>query len=342
MRALPDPFAAIPPLRDGCRMTVVIPARDEAGNITHTLEALTAQRDLGGRPLDPASFDVLVYANNCNDATAAIARAVARCHPEHALCVAEEWLPGNVAHIGTARRAAMNAASARFAVAGMRDAILVATDADTIAHPQWLAWTVREMRDADVVTGRIQIDPAEFNALPASIRTMLAQENAYQFAVTQLAALIDPKAHDPWPRHWQRSGPSFAVRLEAYDRAGGVPPVRALEDIALYDALVESGARIRHSLRVRVTTSARFQARAPGGFGSRILAWRALGDEPRPLLVEDPNVTLARLRGADVGAPDVHPPCVPATEATAFFRQLIARGVIEDRATRNSVASIAG
>jgi hypothetical protein len=51
--------------------------------------------------------------------------------------------------------------------------------------------------------------------------------------------------------------------------------VRALEDIALYDALERNGARIRHSLRVRVTTSARFGSRAPGGFGSRICEWSA-------------------------------------------------------------------
>ena len=341
MIGLPDPFGTIPPPGDRCRLTVVIPARDEAGNIARTLEALVAQRDFADQALDPSAFDVLVYANNCNDGTATLARAVAQRHPQYALFVAEERLPHNVAHIGTARRAAMNAAAARFAAAGTHDAILVATDADTVAHPQWLAWTVHEMRQADAVMGRVLIDSAEWKALPPSIRTMLAQENAYHFAIARLAALIDPKAHDPWPRHWQRSGPSFAVRLAAYNRAGGVPPVRSLEDIALYDALVQSGARIRHSLRVRVTTSARLQSRAPGGFGSRMTAWRALGDEVRPLLVEDPAVTIARLQGADVG-PAGHPPSVPATEATAIFRQVIARGVIDERATRSSVASIAG
>ena len=337
-----DPFAVVPALVPACRLTVVIPARDEASRIVRTLEALVAQRNLDGTPMDPGTFDVLVYANNCRDATVPFARSVAERHRRPAIHVAEEWLPAKVAHIGTARRTAMNAASARYAAAGVRDAILVATDADTIAHPQWLAWTKREMTNADVVTGRILIDPRESAVLAPSVRTMLAEENTYQFMLARLTSLAAPRAHDPWPHHWQRSGPSIAVRLDAYDAAGGVPPVRVLEDIALYDALVGIGARVRHSLHVRVTTSARMHARAPGGFGARMSAWRTLGDEPRPLLVEDPHVTLARLRGELSGAPDGYPLCVPAAEAIEVFRQAITRGVIDERATRSSVASIAG
>jgi glycosyltransferase involved in cell wall biosynthesis len=337
-----DPFSNVPPPRNACRLTVVIPARDEAARAGRTLDALAVQRDLDGSPLAPDSFDVLVYANNCVDATADVVRAAARRHPGHAFYVAEESLPRNVAHIGTARRAAMNAAWARFAAAGIGGGILAATDADTVPAPDWLAWTLREMQRADAVMGRILVDPHEWRKLPATIRTMLTDENAYHFAVAQLATQLNPQPYDPWPRHWQRSGPSFAVRLEAYDRAGGVPPVRTLEDIALYDALVRTGARIRHSLRVRVTTSARLQSRAAGGFGARIKAWSDHAGFHQPLLVEDPQTTLARLLGKPVGSPEEQPACVPTAEATATLRQWIARGVSDERATRNSVASIAG
>jgi hypothetical protein len=342
MIAPPDPFANVPAPRSTCRATVVIPARDEARLIGRALDALAGQRDVDGSPLAAGCFDVLVYANNCSDDTAAAVHAAARRHPAHAIHVAEECLPPNVAHIGTARRAAMNAASARFAAAGITDALLAATDADSVPSPAWLAWTLREMEQADVVTGRIMVDPAEWRGLPASTRDMLLEENAYHFAIAQLKAQLDPKPYDPWPRHWQRSGPSLAVRLAAYDAVGGVPPVRTLEDIALYDLLERNGARIRHSLRVRVKTSARLHSRAAGGFGARIKAWHEHGDAYRPFLVEDPAVTLARLRGAAVGAPNEHPACIPAAEATAVLRQVIARGVNEELATRSSVASIAG
>jgi hypothetical protein len=338
----PDPFADVPVPRAACRSTIVIPARDEAALIGRSLDALAGQRDVNGSPLAPDTFDVLVYANNCVDATADAVRAAARRHPAHAIHVAEEVLPPNVAHIGTARRAAMNAASARFAAAGISDALLAATDADSVPSPTWLAWTLREMEHADVVTGRIVVDPNEWPLLPASTREMLLEEDAYHFAIAQLRAQIDPKPHNPWPCHWQRSGPSFAVHLSAYDAVGGVPPVRTLEDIALYEALERGGARIRHSLRVRVMTSARLHSRAAGGFGARIKAWQQPGDAHRPFLVEDPSITLARLRGEDVRPPGEHPACIRAAEATAALRQLIARGVIEERATRSNVASIAG
>jgi cellulose synthase/poly-beta-1,6-N-acetylglucosamine synthase-like glycosyltransferase len=337
-----DPFVAIPAPHANCRLTVVIPARDEAAYVGRTIDALCNQRDLDGSLFAPERFDVLVYANNCVDDTVAIVRAVADAYPRHTVHVAEESLPPNVAHIGTARRAAMNAASARFAAAGITDAVLVATDADSISSPVWLAWTLREMQHADVVTGRITVDRDEWRALSTPTRAMLRAEDTYQFAVARLGALLDPKPHDPWPRHWQRSGPSLAVRLAAYDAVGGVPPVRTLEDIALYDALERHGARIRHSLRVRVTTSARLQSRAPGGFGTRIRTWDETADEQRRLLVEDPDITIARLRGEDTGSPSERTAYVPAAEATAVLRQVIARGVSADRATRSKVESIAG
>ena len=336
-----DPFALVPPPLPSCRATVVIPARDEALRIGRTLEALALQTAIDGSPLPRGRFEVLVYANNCSDGTASVVRAVAQRFPQIAIHIAEEVLPPNVAHIGTARRAAMNAASARFRAAGIADGILCATDADTVPAPAWLAWTLHEIAHADAVMGRILIDPAEFRALPGATQTMLAEENAYHFAIARLRTQLDPRAYDPWPRHWQRSGPSFAVRLAAYDAVGGVPPVRCLEDIALYDALDALGARIRHSLRVRVTTSARLHARAPGGFGERISVWSA-GEGPRQLLVEDPAITVARLRGEAVGPPEHQTPCVPATAATDILAQLTARGVSDARATRSSVASIAG
>ena len=172
------------------------------------------------------------------------------------------------------------------------------------------------MEQAEVVTGRIVVDPNEWRQLPASTREMLSEEDAYHFAIARLKTQFDPKPHDPWPHHWQRSGPSLAIHLSAYDAVGGVPPVRR--------------------------TSARLHSRAAGGFGTRIKAWQQPGDIRRPLLVEDPEITLARLRGEDVGPPSEHAACVTAAEAIAALRQVIARGVIDERATRSNVASIAG
>jgi hypothetical protein len=80
-------------------------------------------------------------------------------------------------------------------------------------------------------------------------------------------------------------------------------------------------------------------ARAPGGFAERISAWNEVcATAPMPLFVEDPAITLARLRGESVATSSL----VPVAEALDTLRQLIARGTSAERATRANVASIAG
>jgi glycosyltransferase involved in cell wall biosynthesis len=314
-------FDKVPPLRPGCRATVVIPAQNEAEYIARTLRELVDQRDLDGSPLDPSTFDILVYANSCTDATAAIVRDIADAHPRHAIFVVEEELRPEVAHIGTARGAVMDAAAARFFACDREDGAILSTDADTLPSPTWLAWNLRELRAADAVMGRILFDRDEWTQLPDHTRRTLRDESAYYFTVARLEAQFAPKPYDPWPRHWQNWGPSFAVRASAYASAGGVPRVRVLEDIALYRALERSGARIRHSLRVRVTTSARLDPRAIGGFGTRIGEWNALDGDALQLMVEHPADTLERLRGIGGGKPTRLRPQMRAAEATALLRR---------------------
>ncbi|MBC8082626.1 MAG: hypothetical protein H7Z21_05385, partial [Hymenobacter sp.] len=64
-------WPAVPPAA-GLLLSVIIPARDEAENLPATLAALAAQTTLRGQPLDPASYEILVLANNCRDQTAAV------------------------------------------------------------------------------------------------------------------------------------------------------------------------------------------------------------------------------------------------------------------------------
>jgi cellulose synthase/poly-beta-1,6-N-acetylglucosamine synthase-like glycosyltransferase len=318
-----DAYASLPPPRPATRAVVVIPAHNESDYIETTLASLVAQRGLDGAPLDSDAFEVLVYANSCSDDTAARVRAFASAHRDYAILVAEEALPPEIAHIGTARGAVMDAAALRLAAIDRPSGVIASTDADTRPAPAWLAWTLHEMRGVDAVMGRILFDPAEWAALPAHTRRTLCEENEYSFTLTQLASQLDPKSYDPWPRHWQRWGPSFAVRSDIYCAVGGVPNVRVLEDFALYDALVAHGARIRHSLRVRVTTSARLDPRAVGGFGTRIGEWNATDDAALQLLVEHPHDTIERLRNGVV-LRDARPrPRLTAAEATAVLRRAI-------------------
>ena len=72
-----------------CRAIIVVPARNEAGGIEATLDALRLQVDLNRRPLDRGCYEVLLLLNNCTDNTAAVARRYARTYDDFHLHIME-------------------------------------------------------------------------------------------------------------------------------------------------------------------------------------------------------------------------------------------------------------
>jgi cellulose synthase/poly-beta-1,6-N-acetylglucosamine synthase-like glycosyltransferase len=52
----------IPPLPQ-CKVSVIIPAKDEAQTIATTLTALANQTDLNGQPLNPLTYEIILLAN---------------------------------------------------------------------------------------------------------------------------------------------------------------------------------------------------------------------------------------------------------------------------------------
>lgn len=291
------PLVNTPPLPE-CEATVIVPARDEAERIGATLRALSRQVALDGQPLDPRRYEIILLANNCDDATAGVARRFAREHPALVLHVVELLLPPELANVGAARRLLMDDASRRLLDNRRPGGVIASLDADTRPEPTWLAATLGEIaRGADAVGGRIVTDPAERALLPPGARLRHLRDVAYRTLLAELEALLDPVAHDPWPRHFQHFGASLAVTAAAYRRAGGLPPVRALEDVAFYLALRRAGGRVRHSPAVRATTSARPAARSAIGFAQQFATWASLHEAGVPQLVESAARTEARLHG---------------------------------------------
>lgn len=289
-------FANVPALGPGCRLTVVIPARDEASHITRTLAALARQRATDGGPLDARIFDILVFANSCSDATAKTVRAFAACHEDVTIHVVEAELPRDAAHIGTARKLVMDAAATRFIASGSARGIIASTDADTLADDTWIAWTLREAERVDAVAGSIKLDAEERSQFAPALQALYRDDAAYQQTIAELEAIYDPLPHDPLPRHAHHFGASFAVTADAYVRAGGIPPLPYLEDLALYRSLVRIDVHVRHSPHVRVTTSARRGARVAGGFATYLGDLDAYTRRGETLRVENPDRTLARIR----------------------------------------------
>jgi glycosyltransferase involved in cell wall biosynthesis len=290
-------------------VTVCVPARDEAQLIGRALHALHAQRGIDGRPLPTDFFDIIVYANNCRDGTAEVVRALARTTAHPPIHVVEESLAADRAHIGYARKRVLDIAARRFAGAARFDGIIASIDSDTVAAEDWIAWIVREMAGRDAVAGSVTLAESEQGRLLAPVRLLYAREVAYRRILAEVEALVDPRPEDPAPRHGSFVGASFAVNARAYFDAGGLPPLRRLEDVAFARALHRIDARVRYSPLVRATTSARLVARVDGGFGTFMAELQAHAHRGTSFTVEHPRRTLddlearAAVRRIRAGAP---------------------------------------
>lgn len=218
---------------------VIVPAHDEEEHIGETLAALTLAARHPGLADEPVV--VVVVLDSCSDATGDIAEASG-----------VETLAVEARNVGRARAAGASLLLER----GAR--WLAFTDADTRVSPDWL---VRQLElDADAVCGSIGVDDWSAHGAQAGfIRD--------HFAVTY---------HDV-DGHRHIHGANLGVSAAAYLRAGGFLPLACSEDVALVEALQTSGARIAWSAAPRVTTSARANARARGGFGDTLLAVIAAG-----------------------------------------------------------------
>ncbi|RPD47205.1 glycosyltransferase [Hymenobacter sediminis] len=289
-----SPWHLAPPPTASLRAIVIIPAKNEATSIPAALAALAAQVDMQGRLLPKGWFEVLVLANNCRDRTAQVARVCAAQHPQLVVHVAEVTLSATDAHVGKARRLLMDEACQRLERVGQMSAFIASTDADTRVAPTWLAAIAAELaQGADAVGGRILAYDADSRS---PLRRHQLQDAAYYLLRARLEQLLDPIAHDPWPRHHQHFGASLALTAAAYRRVGGLPVVPYLEDEALYQALLRHDQRLRHSPAVRVFTSSRQQGRVPVGLSWQLRQWAAQHAAQQEPTVDNPVRLIAEWR----------------------------------------------
>ena len=96
---------------------VAIPVRDEEERLPACLRALAQQRDQLGQPIPPPQIRIALFANNCADQSANLARSLGACWALD-VRVVEASLALTDAHAGAARRAAMDIAEAWLAEGG--------------------------------------------------------------------------------------------------------------------------------------------------------------------------------------------------------------------------------
>ena len=233
---------------------VAIPAHDEEACLDACLTALL--RAVGHPGLAGEPVTVCVVLDACADGSGIIA-ARHRRRFEAAGCTLET-LEIDARQVGAARAAGAR----RLLECGAR--WLAFTDADTCVAPQWLAAQLG--LGADAVCGLVTVDDwSPHCALADRLREHFARH--YQ----------DRDGH----RHIH--GANLGVSASAYLATGGFAAVGCHEDVLLVQALEDIGAHVAWSALPRVTTSARLDARARGGFGDTLLAMTAGLDPSLPL-----------------------------------------------------------
>ena len=202
-------------------VAVIVPARDEAGNIARCLTALSAQVLPGPR--------IVVVDDQSTDATAAIAAAFAERNPRIQLLQAPTLPPGWVGKC----HACWIGARAALAVDW-----LCFMDADVTAEPMLIASAVEtaetEALDLLSLAPRHELESfAERLMLPCGLYLL-----AFIRDLRRIPAPDQPEVHV--------TGQCMLVRRTAYDAIGGHQAVRnaICEDMALAGLIKRSGRKI--------------------------------------------------------------------------------------------------
>lgn len=272
------------PILKNCKVSVVIPVRDEADFLRKTLESFLKQTDLRDVPLDNEIFEVIVLLNNCRDDSLKIARKLHNENPQLNLHICEIELDAENCNSGFVRRLLMDEAFFRLEKNG---GVILTTDGDTRVSADWIAANLSEIKHgADAVGGRILFTENELKKMNPAARKFHLLDEKYRLLTAELESFLDFPPHDPAPRHHQHFNGSFAVKTAIYKSAGGIPDVRCMEDVAFFQSLMRIDVKVRHSPTVRVFTSARNNGRTEAGLSTQINDWQKLAERGEDFLVE--------------------------------------------------------
>lgn len=227
---------------------VVVPAHDEQAHLGPCLTALRAA--IAHPALAGIEVRLAVVLDSCSDHSGEIAERALLGAGAARIVECAERSAGGARAVGAATLQRLLPRRELGAV------WMATTDADTRVPPDWLVRQIAAANaGADAVAGIVEID--DWHEQPAVVRRA--------FGAHYRAA---PGSHA------HVHGANLGVRASALARAGGMPAVALAEDHALVDRLVASGAAILRTTSIRVQTSARREARAPGGFSDLL---RTLG-----------------------------------------------------------------
>lgn len=248
-------------------------AEDEGVGITQLLFSLAEQKDI-----KPKEFEVIFLVNNSeadaraqtpaflrNQETFETLSALSRgiipshfCEKTKADCqkilnakirifVIDRFSPGHAfrwSSVGIARDALGLEALRRFEKTGRSDGIIAWTDADSLLSDDYLASLIREYQKNSKLTGcgsRPSFHPARENEMDlllfaASLASHHAEELCQKIWCYQKGGAGIPNQPTAF-----MGGSNLSARAKAFKAAGGIPHLRAAEDIVFSKRLLEQG-----------------------------------------------------------------------------------------------------
>ncbi|MBB4658424.1 glycosyltransferase [Parvularcula dongshanensis] len=271
------------------RWIVALPARNEAERLPAALCALDLAA-AGAR----AQVGVLVFANGCEDDTAAIARRMACDLSRIDLAVVEADLPSQDNHAGGARRASVEAA--RHVFGAHPQDLLFTTDADAqLAQDAFRLAEGAFDGAADLVLARIDCIADPFDPAPEAALAWGTPAVLWRHKVRTLAETVRTGQVPYPPLHDDYGGAGIAIRFAAYDALGGFASVPFDEDKRLVLAADRAGLRVDRACGFAVSVYTRMTGRAVGGMATALAQNVLRAAQNAPCLVERHDMTLARL-----------------------------------------------
>ena len=232
---IPPSDSEAPESAPALRLSVIIPARNEAANLPACLASLLAQSDAGFAL--GAEWELIVVDDDSTDATRDLATEAAAQHPSVAVLSAPPLdLGPNRGFTGKTNACWAGAQQAR-------GAWLLFTDADTIHEPGNLSRSIHEAE---------KYHAALLSYSPRQIVTGLAQHALMPLVFSELASVYPPKqVSDPNSRLAAANGQFLLIARDAYFSIGGHRAVgrEVLEDVALANTVKRRklGLRFRYA-----------------------------------------------------------------------------------------------
>jgi cellulose synthase/poly-beta-1,6-N-acetylglucosamine synthase-like glycosyltransferase len=228
-------------LRPPWSVGVIIPACNEEDTIEACIGSVLEALETARIP----KYWIVVVADDCNDRTVERAR--------RAMGDAGEVVVVTLKSAGAARRVGVAHVLLHMTDIDPSCLWLANTDADTTVDPDWIR--VQLMLADDGITG------------VAGIVQLASSGCAAAHEVYRRTYLINAEG-----THSHVHGANLSMRADAYEDAGGWSDLALAEDHCLWTRLRNRGWLLLSSVSSIVTTSARLEGRAKGGFADTLRA----------------------------------------------------------------------